>query len=510
MRPLPLFALLLSCGAFGCRVPEAGLHVVVEGALTPGVDFDRLSLVASSDGKPLLAEVVEGEELTLPFTFNVLSGPATPPGTRVSLLASAEREGEVVSAIRGEAELQSGTGSTLVLTLPDLVPTSPDGGAPPELCDDGFDDDGDGLADCADPDCASKACADDGLVCSAGACGCGEDGRVGTWRQPLPGLADRTAVRLLMLERGARAGWWVLAGGEEDGSASPKLELFRPGQNLLEPLSPSPARGAVALVELSDGSVVLIGGEDASGAALSTVSRLSFDGGTPKLDAVTLSAPLPLNDAHAFRVGGGDAVYVTGGDLGARLVRLGFDAAFTEATWEELPPLSASRETSAALGDGRRVLASGPDATTQVDLVTSDGALHSGPPLPVPVAKAALAQTAGGRVLVVEGGGAQSSRAFLLEVVGEAVSVRETGGVPAALEAPKAVPLERGWVYVQDAGSRTAWWYDPASGAFVAAAEPVPSSAPAWSDEALGTSGRAVYRIAGGEAQVLERRCPQG
>jgi len=40
---------------------------------------------------------------------------------------------------------------------------------PEAACGDGFDDDGDGLADCADPDCANQVCFT-GQVCSMGTC----------------------------------------------------------------------------------------------------------------------------------------------------------------------------------------------------------------------------------------------------------------------------------------------------------------------------------------------------
>jgi len=46
-------------------------------------------------------------------------------------------------------------------------------GSPQEVCDAPGDEDGDGLDDCADPDCESAFCADDGMQCDdAGACVC--------------------------------------------------------------------------------------------------------------------------------------------------------------------------------------------------------------------------------------------------------------------------------------------------------------------------------------------------
>ncbi|MDY0003596.1 MAG: hypothetical protein RBU30_20020 [Polyangia bacterium] len=45
-----------------------------------------------------------------------------------------------------------------------------DPGKPDERCDNQEDDDGDGLSDCADPDCEGRACGQ-GLACASGVCG---------------------------------------------------------------------------------------------------------------------------------------------------------------------------------------------------------------------------------------------------------------------------------------------------------------------------------------------------
>jgi hypothetical protein len=41
---------------------------------------------------------------------------------------------------------------------------------PEQACDNGLDDDGDGLIDCQDPDCLGRPCAG-GVVCVLGSCG---------------------------------------------------------------------------------------------------------------------------------------------------------------------------------------------------------------------------------------------------------------------------------------------------------------------------------------------------
>jgi hypothetical protein len=40
------------------------------------------------------------------------------------------------------------------------------------VCTGGSDEDGDGLVDCADPNCGGVTCGPDGLVCFAGRCAC--------------------------------------------------------------------------------------------------------------------------------------------------------------------------------------------------------------------------------------------------------------------------------------------------------------------------------------------------
>jgi hypothetical protein len=97
---------------------------VVEGALVPGTDFDRLSVVALQGGTstPLALATLEGAELRLPATFNFESGPATPAGTRISVRATAERAGVVRSTAAGETTLAEKGGASLTLTLPPIPP----------------------------------------------------------------------------------------------------------------------------------------------------------------------------------------------------------------------------------------------------------------------------------------------------------------------------------------------------------------------------------------------------
>lgn len=55
----------------------------------------------------------------------------------------------------------------------DAGPGLPDAGPPPEVCDDGVDNDGDLSTDCADGDCDDQICDDMGNVCIGGTCnGC--------------------------------------------------------------------------------------------------------------------------------------------------------------------------------------------------------------------------------------------------------------------------------------------------------------------------------------------------
>ncbi len=525
-------ALLLLLVLPACRQPEVGLHVTVSGSLQPGVEFDRLSLVAylAEDRTPLHAATVEGDDLTLPLGFNLVGGPATPEGTVVHVLASAELRGEVVSAARGEGTLLPGAGGLLELVLPPRV-VPPEQPAPTETCDDGVDNDDDGLADCADPDCAGAVCGSGGRACSAIepagqgegnppglVCGCGAK-PLGVWQQPISGFTPRTGASTLRLTTGPRAGWLVVAGGMEAQGPSRRVELFRPGLSQLESVDLAQRRLSPSLVALADGDVLVVGG---GGASSDGMERLQFES-----SSIGVSPPRdffpPLEVEGATALGDGERVLLTGGTLGERLVAL--DAPGTSGAWRELSPLSVPRQGAARLLDGRFVLASAarsidPSLTpaSSVDLVELSGPqVQSGPLLPLALVGAAVAETSRGRVLVVGGESAEgpNARAFVVEVQGPAVAVREVRPVPQALAQPRAVSVTGGWVYVLDEATGAAFWFDPAAEAFVrATAAPTPLGMRRVG-EALVAMDAQVFHIAGlvmggtvdGTAHVLEPVC---
>ena len=252
-----LLALLLPLLA--CEKSPGGVHVVVSGPLTPGVDFDRLSVVASlPEGTPLAMASLEGDALKLPATFNFESGPATPEGTRVSVRATAERSGMVRSTTSGEATLTPGSGTTLELSLPP-IPVPPDAGTPVEACDNGVDDDGDDLRDCADPDCDGQSCQPGGLTCGGGVCGCA-GGPTGTVSEQ-PGFTRRTAPLALSPAVGPYADTLVVTGGR-DGAGRPvaTVEVWSPESGGLARGSLLVARGEASALALTDGGVVVLGG----------------------------------------------------------------------------------------------------------------------------------------------------------------------------------------------------------------------------------------------------------
>jgi hypothetical protein len=515
VRPPPTLAsivracLLIPClaGALAaCRVPEAGLHVVVEGALRPGEDFDRLSLVAYLAGArtPLHVETLEGEALSLPATFNLLSGQGTPPGTAVHLLASAERAGQVVSAARAEGVLLAGEGGRVTLQLPPPGEGIDGGSAAVEACGTGDDEDGDGLVDCADPDCAERPCGPGGMSCVSGACGCAA-GPVGVWKQPLTGFVPREGAQVVMLSSGPRGGWMAVVGGTgADGNPRAEVELLRPVINQVEVVQLTGPRSDPGLAELPGGGLAVVGGVGPGGMLQQDLVLLTF--GAAGATALAVPFAPELGAAPAVALGGDGTLLLTGGTLQDRLVRVDVGQPENGAPWEDLTTLGAARSAAAPLDDGRWILAGGPSDSVSVDVVQADGGVVSGPPLPVAVSGAAVARVAPGRVLVVGG-----QRAFLLEAHGPTVSVRETGGLPLALASPRAVALQDGWVYVHDTEGSAAFWFDPAAGAFVAAS---PLPAPRQGD-ALGAFERSVYRFGGGTqagldglVHVLERRCP--
>lgn len=150
-----------------CGPPEAGLHVSVNGELIPGVDFDRLTVTATSlEGKRPESTTLElkGAELQWPMTFNFLSGARTGVGSSVEVVARAWLGTGAVSIAVGHAELAPGTGAALELFLTRDIPFDEgdpeDAGEDPALDDAGTETyggvdggvDGGGAMDASVPD----------------------------------------------------------------------------------------------------------------------------------------------------------------------------------------------------------------------------------------------------------------------------------------------------------------------------------------------------------------------
>jgi hypothetical protein len=517
-----LLALLLPLLA--CERTPGGVHVVVSGPLTPGVDFDRLSVVASlPEGAPLALATLEGESLRLPATFNFESGPATPEGTRVSVRATAERSGTVRSTASGEATLTRGTGATLELSLPPL-PVPPDAGTPTEACDNGVDDDGDDLRDCADPDCDGDTCQPGGLTCVGGVCACA-GGPTGTVAE-MPGFARRTAPLALFPTVGPYAGALVVAGGRDgNGRPVPAVDAWFPESSRFLRGALSVARAEAAALALPDGGVVVLGGVREDGRPEASLERLEPDGGT----ALTLlSPPLSAIGPLAGRLGP-DAV-LAGGQLSQFPSPPARDAVFRVSlvspglgTQSPLGRLSLPCPAAgAALGDAFMLAGGcagqGPSART--DVVEPSGLLGVGPSLPVALESPAVVDLAAGRALVVggrealPGGGlAPSARAFLLERAGPVVRVRELAPMERPRAAPRAVRAGNGWVFVEDGEGAPPAWFDPAAERFTPAVSlPLPRSGHTLTG---GVEGR-VYAVGGrgpdgslyDTALVMQVRCP--
>ncbi|MBZ4417596.1 kelch repeat-containing protein [Myxococcus sp. RHSTA-1-4] len=517
-----LLALLLPLLA--CEKSPGGVHVVVSGPLTPGVDFDRLSVVASlPEGTPLAVATLEGDALKLPATFNFESGPATPEGTRVSVRATAERSGTVRSTTSGEATLTPGSGTTLELSLPP-IPVPPDAGTPVEACDNGVDDDGDDLRDCADPDCDGESCQPGGLTCGGGVCGCA-GGPMGTVSEQ-PGFTRRTAPLALFPAVGPYADTLVVTGGR-DGAGRPvaTVEVWSPESGGLARGSLLVARGEAAALALTDGGVVVLGGVREDGRAEASLERLEPDGGT----TLTFFSPsLSSIGALAGRLGP-DAV-LAGGQLSQFPSPPARDAVFRVSlvspgfgTQSSLGRLSLSCPAAgAALGDAFLLAGgcAGQGPSERTDVVEPSGLLGVGPSLPVALESPAVVDLASGRALVVggrealPGGGlAPSSRAFLLERAGTVVRVRELAPMERPRAAPRAVRAGNGWVFVEDGEGAPPVWFDPAAERFTPAVS-LPTSRTGHALTA-GPEGR-VYAVGGrgpdgslyDTALIVQMRCP--
>ena len=495
--------------------------MVVEGPLVPGRDFNRLSVVAFQAGTstPLAVALLEGAELHLPATFNFESGPATPAGTLISVRATAELEGVVRSTSSGEATLTAKSGASLTLTLPP-IPSPPDGGSAGEVCDNGADDDGDGLSDCADPQCEGRSCQPGGLTCAGGACTCA-GGTVGASvvRQ---GFARRSQPTALVASTGPLADALVVAGGRDaQGRPSAVLEVYFTTASRLSSRTLAVERAEVSLVALGDGGVGVLGGVRTSDVPEPSLEWLEPDGGTTQ---VPFSPSLTSRGAAAGRLGSG--IVLAGGALaaaqegGVEQRNLAVRVNSSTGAQEVLGHLSISCPSGGAPLGSSFLLAggcSGTGATARTDLIGPTGTLGVGPTLSAALEAPAVVDLAGGRALVLGGrelvGAAllPTARAFLLESSGSVVRARELLPMEVARSAPRAVRAGNGWVYIEDANGAPPVWFDPASERFIPA-----TPLPARRNHALaGGTGAQVYLAGGAGADggledtllVLEVRC---
>lgn len=487
-----LAALLVPVVA-GCREPQAGLHVEIDGPLVPGTDFDRLSLVAylADDGTPLYSDSLDAPDL--PVSFNLLSGPGTPEGTKVEVLASAERAGEVVSAARGTGVLRRGEGETLRLTLP-AIPAAPDGGIV-EVCDDRVDDDGDGLADCADPDCEASVCGSGGRRCVMGACGCPGGAPLGVWWTPVSGFAARSGAQAIALDKGPAAGAVLLAGGTgADGQPTGVVELYRPGI-ALQTITLQVARTDATFLVTDDGSVLVAGGVTVPAGDRDPLPIEVLDLGSLQSTEGALVPELAFSDARALKQADGWLLF--GGSLGADVVALRpLDAGSPAWSQQKRVTLARARSAAVRLADGRVLFASGPTATELTELLSEEGEVAIGPGLPVALAGAALLPLPGGAALLVGGEGPDGegmTSAYVFSAQGESVSLRLAGELHQAIADPVAVELGNGWVYVEARDGTAAEWFDFASERFVPATPPPTPT----SDAALAVLGGRIFRAGG-------------
>jgi hypothetical protein len=503
-----------------CESTPGGVHVVVEGALVPGSDFDRLSVVAlqAGTGTPLGLATLEGAELHLPATFNFESGPATPAGTRLTVRATAEKSGVVRSTISGDTTLTEKGGATLTLTLPP-IPPPPDAGMAVEACDNGLDDDGDGLTDCADPECETRSCQPGGLTCAGGVCRC--PGRMVGVPVVRSGFSRRSLPVALVPGTGPLADSLVVAGGRDSlGRPSAALDIYFTQTGRISSRSLSMGRAEASAVALRDGGVLVLGGVSTGEVPEPSFEWLGVDGGTriaffPALTALGAAAG-PL---------GGDAL-LAGGRLTAAqesnveqrdlAIRVHPDT----GTQEVLGHLGLACASGGAPLGSSYLLAGGcpgSGASVRTDVIGPTGTLGVGPGLPVPLEGPAVVELTGGRTLVLGGSeqvGASlvpSARAFLLEMSGSVVRVRELLPMDTERPSPRAVHAGNGWVYVEDSSGAPAAWFDPASERFTPAT-PLPVRR---NHTLAGGTGAQVYLTGGSGADggledstlVLELRC---
>ncbi len=520
--PVPrLLALLLLWPLLACESTPGGVHVVVEGSLVPGVDFDRLSVVAlvPGNGPPLALATLEGAELRLPATVNFESGPATPAGTRITVRATAERAGVVRSAATGEATLTEKTGVRLTLTLPP-IPPPPDGGMPGEVCDNGVDDDSDGLGDCADPSCEGQGCQPGGLTCGGGVCGCG--GRAVGTPVVRRGFSRRSQPAALMPRTGPLANALVVAGGRDSqGQPSHALDVFFVETTRFSSRMLAVGRAQTHLVEFNDGGVAVLGGVSTGEVPEPSLELLETDGGTTR---VFFSPGLTAWGAIPGRLG--PDVLLAGGQLGpaqqggSEQSNLAVRVAPATGAQQVLGQLSLPCPAGGAPLGTSFLLAGGCPGTgprMNTDLIGPTGTVSPGPTLPVALEGPAVVGLNGNRALVLGGqeqigaGLAPSSRAFLVEMIGGTVRVRELPRMDLPRSAPRAVRAGNGWVYLEDAAGAPPLWFDPAAERFTPA-----TALPTRREHALaGGSGPQVYAAGGIGADggledttgVLELRC---
>ena len=477
--------------------------MVVAGPLVPGTDFDRLSVVAFQAGTstPLALATLEGADLRLPATFNFESGPATPAGTPISVRATAELAGVVRSTASGEATLAEKGGASLTLTLPP-IPPPPEAGTTVEACDNGLDDDGDGLRDCADSECEAQSCQPGGLTCSAGVCTCpGRGVGAPVVRQ---GFARRGQPVAVVPGTGPLAETLVVAGGRDSlGRPSAALEVFFTATSRLSSRTLAVERAEASVVALKDGGVGVLGGVRTSNVPEPSLEWLELDGGTTRLP---FSPALTARGAAAGPLG--EDVVLAGGALapaqeGATeqnnlAVRVNPDTGLQQVLGHlslPCPSGGAPLGSSYLLAGG----CAGTGATARTDVIGPSGTLGVGPSLPVALEGPAVVNLTGGRALVVGGFeqvGASlvpSARAFLLETSGSVVRVRELRPMDAPRTAPRAARAGNGWVYIEDGHGASGVWFDPAAERFTPAAP-----LPARRNHALtGGAGAQVYFVGG-------------
>jgi hypothetical protein len=515
--------------------------VVVEGTLVAGVDYDRLSVVALQEGTgtPLALATLEGADASLPATVNFESGPATPAGTRISVRATAERAGVVRSAVLAEATLTEKAGVRLTLTLPPIAPP-PDAGMPVEVCDNGVDDDGDGLRDCADGECDNRGCQPGGLFCGGGVCGCG--GRAAGTPVSRPGFARRSQPVALMPRSGPLANALVVAGGRDAlGRPSAALDVFFVETSRFSTRMLAVERAEPSLVALNDGGVVVLGGVRTGEVPEPSLEWLEADGGTTRVPfnpglgaqgatagrlgpdvllAGGLITPVQQMDAGQPDAGQPDAGQPDAGQPDAGRSNLAVRVTPSTGAQQVLGQLSLACPAGGAPLGTSFLLAGGcpgTGATSRTDLIGPTGTVGPGPLLPVALEGPAVVGLTPTRVLVLGGqeqagaGLVPSSRVFLVEMVGTGARVRELQRMDGPRAAPRAVRAGNGWLYVEDTSGAPPLWFDPAAERFTPA-----TALPTRRNHALaGGSGPQVYAAGGtgadggleDTASVLELRC---